>query len=176
MVALTTISIMAFACGDGRDGGERAPTLADPFMATFVSPATFAEAEDMLGAPLIFPTYLAPGLKLDPFATIDLDEGEQVSATLTYIRSVGLQPDDAPLEVVYLTQWKSLEYAERLRGERFDVRGTEVAIQGTLFGASTVRWRNDGRAFQMGVIATRVSWDLVRAELLRIAESMIEQG
>ena len=136
LVALTTISIMAFACGDGRDGGERAPTLADPFMATFVLPATFAEAEDMLGAPLIFPTYLAPGLKLDPFAKVNLDEGEQVSATLEYSRPPDLQAEEAPLGVVFLIQWKSPADAEPLEGERVTVLGTEVAIERT-FSEST---------------------------------------
>ena len=149
-------------------------------MATFVSPATFAEAEEMLGAPLIFPTYLSRGLELDPSATIDLDEGEQVSATLTYTRPADLQPDEAPLSVVFLIQWKSPQYAEPLEGERATVLGTDVAIERSFAGVSSeitvVRWRYDGRAFQMNVIPARVSHDLVREELLQMVESMIEQG
>ena len=177
LVLLSAIYLLALGCS-ASSSSDPASTATRSFPDILDLVATVAEAEAELGATLVVPTYVTPGLKRVEVPTLIREGGDVTAVSITYT-SRSTNGDNGPVvSAVILLQWKDPKYASEPAGEPVTIGGVGATLSRT-FGlndreVATVQWRVNGQAFEAFVTGSDdVEYSVVREEALKIVESMI---
>lgn len=177
LVLLSAVYPLALGCS-GSGSSDATPTATGSGTDILDLVATVAEAEAELGATLVVPTYVTPGLNRLSRTTLIRQGADGTAVSITYTSQRATAGNGPVIATLVLLQWKDPKYAPEPAGEPVTIGGVGATLSRT-FGlddreVATVQWRVNGQAFEAFVTGSDdVEYSVVREEALKIVESMI---